>query len=110
MNIDPKKGFKFGIELKLKDKDYINSLFKSGSKKVQNNLIVFYNPSDSFKFLVSFKKRLLNPVKRNRFKRIVREFIRLNQYKLKNIYCAVLIRKVPSSDAMFFKELEFLLK
>lgn len=103
-------GFKLSNGLKLRDKNCISGLFKNKNKKFQEYTIIFYENSESFKFLISFKKRLLNPVKRNRIKRQVKEFIRLNQYKLKDFNCAILIKKIPPYSSQLFKELEFILK
>ncbi len=103
-------GLRLREDLKLKEKKDIDLLFKKKNKKYLDSLLIYYNPSDSFRFLISFKKRLLNPVRRNGLKRQVREFIRRNQYNLKNINCAILIVKIPSSNSQLLNELEFLIK
>ncbi len=105
----PEIKFKLNEFIKLKDKELINYIFKQGSKKPQRVSVIFYVQSPRFKFLITFKKRLLNSVKRNKLKRQIREFIRLNQYSLKKINCAILIVKFPASRVQLFKELEFLL-
>jgi ribonuclease P protein component len=102
--------FKLKEDIKLKDKTFINSIFKQGNKKPQRISVIFYLESSKFSFLISFKKKLLNPAKRNKFKRQIKEFIRLNQYNLKKIDCAILIVKIPSAKMQLFKELEFLLE
>ena len=71
--------------------------------------VIFYVESPRVKFLITFKKKLLNSVKRNKLKRQIKEFIRLNQYNLKKIDCAILIAKFPASRIQLLKELEFLL-
>ncbi len=102
--------FKLKDNFKLKDKGYINYIFNKGNKKLQNSAIIFYSESTQFKFLISFKKRLLNSTRRNNLKRQIKEFIRLNQYNLKKINCAILIVRYPSSKYRLYKELEFLLQ
>lgn len=96
--------------LKLKDKGCINYIFNKGNKKIQRHSIIFYIEATEFQFLISFKKKLFNSVKRNSLKRQIKEFIRLNQYNLKTIDCAVLIIRYPSSRHQLHKELGFLLK
>lgn len=95
---------------KLKDKGYINYIFNKGNKKLQKISIIFYVESPDFRFLISFKKRLFNSVGRNSLKRQIKEFIRLNQYNLKKVDCAILIIRRPPSMQGLFKELGFLLK
>ncbi len=102
--------FRIRGTFKLKDREYINYIFNKGNKRVQRSSIIFHVESVRFQFLVSFKKRLFNSVKRNGLKRQIKEFIRLNQYNLKNIDCAVLIIRYPSSKHQLHKELGFLLK
>lgn len=101
--------FKLNEVVKLKDKGYINYIFKQGIKKLQKSSIIFFVESSRFSFLISFKKKLLNSAKRNSLKRKIKEFIRLNQHGLKKIDCAILIVKTPSSKIQLLKELEFLL-
>ncbi|MHB8232460.1 MAG: ribonuclease P protein component [bacterium] len=101
--------FKLNEGIKLKDKGYINYIFKQGNKKPQKVSIIFYIESSRFKFLITFKKKLLNSARRNKFKRQIKEFIRLNQHNLKKIDCAILIAKIPASKIQLLKELEFLL-
>jgi ribonuclease P protein component len=105
----PKINFKSNELFKLKDKEFINYIFKQGNKKPQKVSIIFYVESPRFKFLITFKKKLLNSVRRNKLKRQIKEFIRLNQYNLKEINCAILIVKIPASKIQLLKELEFLL-
>ncbi len=105
----PKINFKSSELFKLKDKEFINYIFKQGNKKPQKVSIIFYVESPRFKFLITFKKKLLNSVRRNKLKRQIKEFIRLNQYNLKEIDCAILIVKIPASKIQLLKELEFLL-
>ncbi len=104
------KNFKLNKDIKLKDKSHINYIFKQGFKGPQKVSVIYYVGSDSFKFLITFKRKLLNSVKRNKFKRIIKEFIRLNQYNLKKIDCAVLLVKIPPSKIHLLKELEFLIQ
>lgn len=101
--------FKLNESFKLKDKEYINYIFKQGNKKPQKFSIIFYIESCRFKFLITFKRKLLNSVKKNKFKRHIKEFVRLNQYNLKKIDCAILITKIPASKIQLLKELDFLL-
>ena len=105
----PKINFKLNEFFKLKDKEFINYIFKQGNKKPQKVSVIFYVESPRFKFLITFKRKLLNSVRRNKLKRQIKEFIRLNQYNLKKIDCAILIVKFPASKIQLLKELEFLL-
>ncbi|MCL4542753.1 MAG: ribonuclease P protein component [Deltaproteobacteria bacterium] len=102
--------FKLRNSFKLKGKEDIRHIFNAGNKKLQKSSIVFYIKSTQFRFLISFKKRLLNSARRNNLKRQIKEFIRLNQYNLKTINCAILIVRRPSSKCQLYKELEFLLQ
>ncbi len=101
--------FKLNEDVKLKDKKLINYIFRQGNKKPQKTSVLFYVESSSFKFLIAFKKRILNPAKRNKLKRHIKEYVRLNRHRLKKIDCAILIVKVPSSKNQLLQELEFLL-
>ena len=105
----PKINFKLNEFFKLNDKEFINYIFKQGNKKPQKVSVIFYVESPRFKFLITFKRKLLNSVRRNKLKRQIKEFIRLNQYNLKEINCAILIVKIPASKIQLLKELEFLL-
>lgn len=102
--------FKLKNGIKLKDKEYINRIFKFGRKKLQKYSIIFYLESCQFRFLVSFKKRLLNPAKRNAVKRRIKEYIRLNQHRVKKIDCAILITRIPPSTDHLFRELDFIIE
>ncbi|HEC25478.1 MAG TPA: ribonuclease P protein component [bacterium] len=109
MVISSTTGFTLKENIKLKDKKRINYIFNNGSKKIQKVSIVFYVSSQRFRFLISFKRKLFNAVKRNSLKRRIKEFIRLNQYCLKKIDCSILIIRSPSSNGQLLKELGFLL-
>ena len=104
------KNFKLKKDIKLKDKSRIDYIFKQGLKKPQKVSVIYYVESDSFKFLITFKRKLLNSVKRNKFKRIIKEFIRLNRHNLKKMDCAVLLVKIPPSKIHLLKELDFLIQ
>ena len=75
-------------------------LLKEESKKIKGNFfdVWFFPQRRDFppvKLAVVTRKKTGNAVKRNRIRRIVREFFRLNQYSLAGGDYVVIVKKIP---------------
>jgi ribonuclease P protein component len=71
-------------------------------KKIQNRLfIIFYTPGrqSSSRLGITVARKVGNAVTRNRVKRLVREYYRLNRYRLKGVWDISLIAKRDAADS-----------
>ena len=94
-------------ELRIKSKQEFENLIKNG-KRVKNSYFVIYykeRKNDFSRFGVTLSKNFGNAVKRNRYKRILRELIRINQKKFKNAFDYIIIMK-KNCDDLEYKDIE----
>lgn len=94
-------------EIRIKSKIEFEDIIKNGKKK-SNSYFVIYNKerkNDFSRFGISLSKKFGNAVKRNRYKRILREIIRINQKKFKNNYDYIIIMK-KTCDGLEYKIIE----
>ena len=103
-------GYKFGKDYHLKNKKEIDRVFKNGKKKIINDVIIFFNHSEAFKYAVGFKKHKFKATEKNYIKRKIKEYLRLNKFFLKNFSCVIVILKYPVSFQSLYSGLNFLIK
>ena len=92
---------------RIKNNEEFDNIIKNGNKK-SNNFFVIYNKDrvlDFSRFGISLSKKFGNAVKRNKYKRILREIIRNNQKKFKNDFDYIIIMK-KTCDELDYKEIE----
>lgn len=93
----------FGKEERIrKRKQYLN-IYRRGGRLHSNNFIVILNPNPSGekRLGVAISKRVGNAVQRNRIKRLVREFFRLNKDGLPDSQDMVIIAKKDVSSLKY---------
>ena len=94
-------------EIRIKSKIEFEDIIKNG-KKESNSYFVIYNKDrkyDYSRFGITLGKKFGNAVKRNKYKRILREIIRINQKKFKNNYDYIIIMK-KTCDGLEYKIIE----
>ena len=82
----------------LKRRDFVN-LNQGGRRLYSKNFLIILKKNDlGFSRLgITVTKRIGNAVRRNRIKRLVREFFRLNKYRLPKGYDILVIAKADVS-------------
>ncbi len=94
-------------EIRIKNKEEFENIIKNG-KKIGNSYFVIYykeRKNDFNRFGISLSKNFGNAVKRNRYKRILREIIRNNQKKFKIQADYIIILK-KTCDGLDYKVIE----
>ncbi len=94
-------------EIRIKKKEEFENIIKNG-KKIGNSYFVIYykeRKNDFNRFGISLSKNFGNAVKRNRYKRILREIIRNNQKKFKIQADYIIILK-KTCDGLDYKVIE----
>lgn len=94
-------------EIRIKNKEEFENIIKNG-KKIGNSYFVIYykeRKKDFNRFGISLSKNFGNAVKRNRYKRILREIIRNNQKKFKIQADYIIILK-KTCDGLDYKVIE----
>lgn len=99
--------------LLLKTDKCFKNVFEKGRKFCFEYGVLYWlelSDSEEFKFAVIVSKDCGNAVKRNRLKRLVKEFFRLNQNMFKSIHLILIFKKKPPFEGYkdvenFFKKL-----
>ena len=75
----------------------------NGKKGHTKNFVVIFktNGKDSSRIGITIRKRVGNSVKRNRIKRLIREFFRLNKHKIPKGYDIVVIASKQDDNYNF---------
>ena len=75
------KKYLFTFKEKLRNKSDFNFLLRNGQKIISDNFIIYFCSNDFpyNRVAISIKRKVANSVKRNRMKRLLREFFRLNK-------------------------------
>ena len=94
-------------EMRIKDSRDFENIIKTGMKLSNKYFVIYYKEKFSkySRFGVSLSKKFGNAVKRNKYKRILREIIRINQNKFKNDYDYIIIMK-KDCDNLKYKIIE----
>lgn len=82
-------------EIRIKNSQEFENIIKSGNKKRNFYFVIYYKErkNDFSRFGVTLSKNFGNAVKRNYYKRVLREIIRNNQKKFKKSYDYIIIMK-----------------
>lgn len=103
----------FLSDLRLKTERCFKRVFEEGERIYFSYGVIYvgrFSDSDKLKFAVVLSKDCGNAPERNRIKRLVREFFRLNQYMIGKYHIIVKFNKKPDFKGYrdverFFKEL-----
>lgn len=95
----PTRRFRFGPERRLRKSADFAAVFDSGIKRSDARLILYALPNHlaHSRLGLAVGKKLGSAVRRNRYKRLLRQAFRLHQYELPAGYDYVLIPK-PKAD------------
>ena len=87
-------------DLRIKSKIEFEDIIKNGKKIGNSFFVIYYKDRKKLfsRFGVSLSKKFGNAVVRNKYKRILREIIRINQKKFKNSYDYIIIMKKSCFD------------
>ena len=87
-------------DLRIKSKIEFEDIIKNGKKIGNSFFVIYYKDRKKLfsRFGVSLSKKFGNAVVRNKYKRILREIIRINQKKFKNNYDYIIIMKKSCFD------------
>ena len=85
------KNFSFPKEIRLRDYSNIKKIFATKQKKVFYPLIFRYFSNDILQVVISISKKWGNAVSRNHLKRIIREVLRVSDFKSLKIVCSISI-------------------
>lgn len=93
----------------IKQKHYFEKIIKEGRKTVNSYFVVYHLPSLFFhdnttRFGISVGKKIGNAVKRNYYKRCIRNFIRDNEINIEKKYIIVILR--PKALKLDYHNLE----
>lgn len=82
-------------EMRIKSSQEFENIIKNGNKKRNSYFIIYYKDrkNEFSRFGVTLSKNFGNAVKRNYYKRLLREIIRNNQKKFKKAYDYIIIMK-----------------
>lgn len=94
-------------EIRIKEKSEFEDIIKNGKKYGNSYFAIYYKDrkKDFSRFGITLSKKYGNAVKRNKYKRILREIIRINQKKFKNNYDYIIIMK-KTCDGLDYKVIE----
>ncbi|MGC8866937.1 MAG: ribonuclease P protein component [Elusimicrobiales bacterium] len=85
--------------IKLRTEKCIKEVLENGQIVFSSKDVVIYAlkvcENEGFKFAVITAKECGNSVKRNRIKRLTREYFRLNQRRIKNFYVLIRYKRDP---------------
>lgn len=94
-------------EIRIKSKIEFEDLIKNGEKIGNSYFVIYYKERKKrfSRFGISLSKHFGNAVKRNKYKRILREIIRNNQKKFKKTQDYIIIMK-KTCDSLDYKVIE----
>ncbi len=94
-------------EIRVKNKLEFESIIKNNKRICNSYFVIYYKErkNDFSRFGISLSKHFGNAVKRNKYKRKLREIIRINQKKFKNDYDYIIIMK-KTCDGLEYKLIE----
>lgn len=92
---------------RIKSNIEFDNIIKNGRKKSNSFFVIYYKDRNLLfsRFGISLSKKFGNAVKRNKYKRVLREIIRNNQKKFKNDFDYIIIMK-KTCDVLDYKEIE----
>ena len=108
-------GFSLRKDEKILEGHHFKEVLTKGKRFKTGNFTVIFNPNDAGKnrLGITVSKKVGNAVKRNRVKRLVREFFRLNKTQIPCCHDIVFIAKkgsVPLNYFTLYEELKGFLK
>ena len=94
-------------EIRIKDKREFENIIKCGKIIKNAHFVIYYKERKvSFsRFGITLSKKFGNAVKRNKYRRILREIIRNNEKKFENTYDYIIIMK-KSGDSLDYLAIE----
>ena len=93
----------FGKEEKILKKKEFSDAYNRGQRVSSENFIVFLNPNRQGKLRlgITVSKKVGKAVQRNRIKRLLREFFRLNKERLPQAQDVVIVARKDTSSRKF---------
>jgi len=88
----------------LRGRQNFDAIFESGKMLSGSNVSIFYRPAQNRKIGFVVSKKVKNAVKRNRYKRLLREIYRLNKQHFPEGYHFVLYARARSDNFHILKE------
>lgn len=94
-------------KMRIKSADEFNDIIKTGTKIYSPFFIIYYKEKklDNPRFGITQAKKFGKAYKRNRYRRILREIIRINIKVFKNEYDYIIII-MKKCDTLDFKQIE----
>lgn len=94
-------------KMRIKSADEFNDIIKTGTKIYSPFFIIYYKDKklDNPRFGITQAKKFGKAYKRNRYRRILREIIRINIKVFKNEYDYIIII-MKKCDTLDFKQIE----
>ncbi len=94
-------------KIRIKSSIEFEDIIKNGFKKSNLSFVIYYKERKKLfpRFGITLSKKFGNAVKRNRYKRILREIIRNNQKKFKNEFDYIIIMK-KNCENLIYKDIE----
>ena len=86
---------------RMQKKANYNNVFTHGRSYTSKHVVIYIFKQHPAKYGIIASKKIGNAVKRNRAKRLLRECVRLNLYRLKKDYQMILIARGNILSAMF---------
>lgn len=100
---EEKRRYKFPQEFRLKKSEEFRTVIEKGKKRVFPNFVVFFLPNglNHLRLGITVSKSIGKAHVRNRIKRLLREYFRLNQYEYRRGVDIVVIARKGAGEAKF---------
>jgi ribonuclease P protein component len=106
----PSRTNNFPGKFRLYGRDNIRKVFNDGERLIGDSIKLYYVEGEPTRFAISVPKSYGKAVARNRIKRVIREFLRLNKDLWHdNRWVIIKITKNPDNEELIIRELKTLM-